>query len=145
VADGDDNAEFAPLFAAPSGTASAGSIYGLWGGAGEGTGGSSFDLRMGLRATEATIATRCAVDGNQGPIAGATVKARITSERIEYLESKTDKRTSNGVTCTVSLKPLALTACEPDSLKRNCFVRDGTTLELFESPLSSVKLTKLSD
>ena len=156
VADGTSGAPGAPggsgsdaMFAAPSGTATPDSIYGLWGGTIE-DGSITFDTRMRLSKGSATIAARCTTaEGKHSSTVGVTAAARISDEELAVLESKTDAKDNGVVKCSVSLTPKDVKRCTsdmPKGFERDCFKLEGMTLfEFGKTPLEKIELTKLSD
>ena len=108
----------------------------------------SFDTRVRISATSITFATRCQrTDGAKGGIAAVTSRARVTSSRMEILESKDDARTLDDITCRASTRPGSSERCSASALSRTeCFEISGTSLVLYgATPLDKLELTKISD
>ncbi len=137
------------LFEAPTGTATPDSIYGVWGGTLTNNG-TTFDTRMRLSATSATLATRCTIEsGASSAVVGVTVAARISAEGFVILESKSDKKDDGTVRCAVNATPKQIKPCtadQPKGFERDCFSLEGTTFTDYgASPLQKSEFTKLSD
>jgi hypothetical protein len=140
----------ASMFDAPSGAATPGSIYGVWGGTLV-QGDLAFDTRMKLASGSVTVASRCTrtSDGARSGIVGVTAAARITADAMDVLESKSDTKDDGVLKCTVNVTPRQLPRCaagQPAGFERGCFKLDGTTLvEFGTNGLDKLELTKLSD
>jgi hypothetical protein len=140
----------ASMFEAPSGAATPGSIYGVWGGTLV-QGDLSFDTRMRLASGSVTVASRCSrsSDGARSGIVGVTAAARINADAMEILESKSDTKDDGVLRCSVNVAPQNLARCaagQPAGFERGCFTLDGTKLVEFASNgLDKLELTKLSD
>jgi hypothetical protein len=140
----------ASMFEAPSGAATPGSIYGVWGGTLV-QGDLAFDTRMKLASSTVTVASRCTrtTDGARSPIVGVTSAARITADSMQILETKSDTTDDGVLKCTVGTTPLQLARCgadQPAGFERGCFKLDGTKLvEFGTNGLDKLELTKLSD
>ena len=138
------------LFKAPTGTATPDSIFGVWGGTTKDNG-VTFDTRMKLSATSATLATRCTLDdtGAVSGIVGVTAAARVSAESLVILESKSDKKDDGVVKCGVNATPREVKRCGADQdrgFERNCFRLEGTSFTDFgATPFDKIELTKLSD
>lgn len=134
------------LFVAPEGEPTAGSIYGVWGGALEDNG-ITFDTRWRFRDSELTLATRCTLpDGRESGTVSVTAKARVTDEEITILESKNDEQRSGDFVCRASTRPRTLSACsDREGFERECFRLSATKLTIYESPIEKLDLVKLSD
>ncbi len=141
-------AESDALFEAPTGGATPDSIYGVWGGTLK-DGGVTFDTRMKLSATSATLATRCTLaSGAASAVVGVTVAARISVEGFVILESKSDKKDDGTVKCAVNVTPKQIKPCSADDkgFERDCFVLEGTTFTDYgATPFAKSEFTKLSD
>ena len=148
VTSSDDSPTASAVFEPGTGEVTPDSIYGTWGGVIEDNA-WTFDTRLRLTATTATIATRCqAPNGKQGALVGVTVKARVDEEAIAYLESKNDERTLGDITCRANARPMTIERCatREEGFEQSCFVLDGTTLTVYgRSPLEKATLTKLAD
>ena len=137
------------LFEAPTGTATPDSIYGVWGGTLKDNG-TTFDTRMKLSATSATLATRCTLaNGASSAVVGVTVAARISADGFVILESKSDKKDDGTVRCAVNATPKQIKPCtadEPKGFEHDCFLLEGTTFTDFGSTaFDKSEFTKLSD
>lgn len=134
------------LFAAPEGDATAGSIYGVWGGSLEDNG-ITFDTRWRFRESELTLATRCSLrDGRESETVAVTARARVSDEEITILESKKDEKRAGDFYCRANAQPRTLAACDDrEGFERECFRLSGTTLTIYESPIEKLELVKLSD
>ncbi|MBX3203544.1 MAG: hypothetical protein KF764_00685 [Labilithrix sp.] len=136
------------LFDAPSESAvTAGSIFGLWGGATKDLS-FTFDSRMRLGQSTMTFATRCVRDnGDESAVVGVTVAARVDESEISVLESKKDEKKTGDITCRANARPGTTKRCDTDEgFRRACFVLDGTELTIYGmSSLDKVVLTKISD
>lgn len=135
------------LFDAPSGSATPGSIYGVWGGSANDNG-ITFDMRMKMNASSMTVAARCERSGTSTPVAGVTVKARITDSEIDVLESAQDERKNGDLTCRASPKPGSIPRCgdKDEGFEHDCFTLSGTSLTIFgTTSFDKMALTKLSD
>jgi hypothetical protein len=144
---GGGSSEGAALFDTPSGKATPGSIYGVWGGSAE-DGGITFDIRYKLNASSVTVAGRCSKGGATSPVAAVTVKARVSDSEIAILESKEDTQKNGDLTCTARPKPGTIAKCAPkdEGFEHDCFTLSGTTLTLFgTTSFEKVQMTKLSD
>lgn len=143
---GSSSSDGAALFDAPSGTATPGSIYGLWGGPASDMG-VSFDMRMQIGPSSVRFATQCEENGVRPPVAAVTARARVTSEEIAVLESKEHVTSQSGVTCKSTLRVYTVRRCEVRSgFERECFTLDGTQLVIYgKSSLEKIALTKISD
>ena len=137
------------LFEAPTGVATPDSIYGVWGGTLTDNG-TTFDTRMKLSATSATLATRCTLaSGASSAVVGVTVAARISAEGFVILESKSDKKDDGTVRCAVNATPKQIKPCgadQPKGFERDCFVLEGTTFTDYgATTFEKSEFTKLSD
>jgi hypothetical protein len=140
----------AAMFEAPSGAATPGSIYGVWGGTLV-QGDLAFDTRMRFASGSVTVASRCTrtSDGARSGIVGVTAAARITADSMQILETKSDTKDDGVLKCSVGVTPLQLGRCaadQPAGFERGCFKLDGTKLvEFGTNGLDKLELTKLSD
>src|SRR5262249_48674501 len=93
------------------------------------------------------VAVRCTRnDTDESLVAGVTVSARIGNDEVAVLEDKTDERKKGDFDCSASAHTNTTKACEPNDVRANCFVLDGTTLTLYgSSPIESLEMTKISD
>lgn len=124
--------EYAGLYDAPSG-ATTDTIFGTWGGSIQG-----FDTRWVLATDRITIANKCG-----DTIVGIDVSAEVSETQIRYLESAQQSEDN----CFVKSTPGMTAACSTDEFtpKMNCFVHDKKALTVYETPVSFLALTKLSD
>ena len=127
-----DSNPYADLYKAPVGQATS-SIHGTWGGSVEG-----FDVRWVLSPSQVTFANKC---GDR--IVGLDAAAEVTSAMIRILESAEGGNDS----CYVRTSPATTPTCSTDPFmpKNNCFVLMGTTLTVYETNVSYLALTKLTD
>jgi hypothetical protein len=112
------------LFGAPkTGTLTPDSLYGVWAGTANGA-----DVRVKLTPTSITVAKRCFEDV---PASGGRVAARVGTELIQVIESKTDTHldTSHRSYCNVEFRPVVVSACS-GGVASGCFIMKGTHLEL---------------
>ena len=138
----------AALFDAPTGAATPDSIFGVWAGTIKGTG-VTFDTRMRLAATSATLATRCTLaSGASSAVVGVTVAARISADGFVILESKSDKQDDGTVKCAVNVTPKQIKPCsaEDKGFEHDCFALEGTTFTDYgATSFDKSEFTKLSD
>ena len=134
------------LFKAPSGRATADSVFGLWGGVLQ-DGNLTFDTRTRLTPATITFATQCLSNGQTSAVVGVTVAARVSDEEIAVLESKRDEKVTGGVTCRANAAPGTSKRCEKiDGFQSQCFVLDGMQLTIYgATTFDKSVLTKLSD
>jgi hypothetical protein len=135
------------LFAAPSGDATASSIFGLWGGVLK-SGELTFDTRMKLEAHSVTFGTRCRLpNGKTSAVASVVAAARVSTEEIAVLETKLDERKTGDITCRASSQVSSLTACAVvDGFQHDCFALDGLALVFYgTTPFDKIEMTKISD
>jgi hypothetical protein len=137
------------LYAAPQGSVTPGSVFGLWGGTAV-DGGITFDMRMKVGSRSITLANRCSVpSGKRSEVVSVSAAARVSEESVVVLETKQDAKNDGVVRCSVSLTPRQADRCAADEhpgFERDCFTLEGTRLTLFgETSFEKLSFTKLSD
>lgn len=133
------------LFDAPSGSVTPDTLYGLWGG--KLVDDSGVSNRIRFAPDSMSFATRC-TKGDVVLTAFVQVKARVTSDKYEILEDKSDSESSGRAACTAAARVGTLGKCVPDTFggPSKCFEVKGTTLTLYGiSQLDKYVFTKLSD